>query len=151
MVDVKNEIIIDLPKEIVAEFVSNPGNAPQWCTHIKSVEWDKEKPLRAGARIVFNEQVMHRYQQHVYEVVEIIPSQKMVIRTRSNGMMLETTFGWQAVNENTTCMTLQNRGIPAFSKALSPLFALTIRTFTRRNLKYLKRMLENSNRRLAVL
>jgi hypothetical protein len=150
MVDVTTEIIINLPKEKVAEFVSNPGNAPQWCTHIKSVEW-KEKPLRAGVLIIFNEQIMHRYQQHVYEVVEVIPGQKIVIRTQSNGMMLETTFGWQAVDEDTTCMTLRNRCIPAFSRALSPLFALTIRNFSRKNLKYLKRLLEHSSRRMAVL
>ena len=151
MVDVKTEIIINLPKEKVAEFVTNPGNAPQWCTHIKSVEWDEEKPLRAGSQIIFNEQVMQRYRRHVYEVIEIIPGQKIVIRTRSNGMMLETTFGWQAINENTTCMTLRNRGIPGFSIALSPLFALTIRSFSRKNLKYLKRLLEYSSLRMAVL
>lgn len=152
MVDIRTEIIINLPKEQVAEFASDPGNAPRWCKHIKSVEWNDHNPLRAGAQIVFNERIMHRYLQHVYEVVEIIPGQKIIMRTRSNGMKMETTFGWQAVNENTTCMTLRSRGIPgAFSKTIAPLLKLAIRKASRRNLKRLKRLLEKSCRQLVVL
>jgi len=152
MVNVTNEIVINLPKEKVTAFVSDPANAPNWCTHIRSVQWNKEAPLRAGARLVINEQVMHRYQQHTYEVVEFIAGQKMVMRTESNGMVLETTIGWQAVDENRTCMRLRNRAQPAgLSKAISPLFALSISSYSRRNLKYLKRLLEYSVRRLGVL
>jgi uncharacterized membrane protein len=152
MVDVSTEIIINLPKEKVVEFASDPGNAPSWCTHIKSVEWNPEAPLRAGAKLVFNEQIMRRRQQHVYEVVEVIPGQKMIMKTSGNGMRMETTVAWQALNENTTCMTLRNRGIPtAFSKPIAPLLKLAIRKASRRNLKQLKKMLELSYRRLVVL
>ncbi|HUP10800.1 MAG TPA: SRPBCC family protein [Niastella sp.] len=152
MVDVKTEIIINLPKEKVAEYVSDPGNAPSWCSHIKSVEWNQHVPLRAGARIIFNEPGMRRYQQYVCEIVEIIPNQKMVVKTRNNNMRMETVFAWQAINENTTCMTVWSRGIPrALSRMISPFMALAIRHTSRRNLKQLKRMLETSHRRMVVL
>jgi hypothetical protein len=151
MVDVSIEIIINLPKEIVAEFASDPGNVPNWCTPIKSVEWNNEAPLRAGAKLVFNEH-MRRRKQHVYEVVEIIPGQKVIMKTRSHGMRMETTVAWQAINENTTCMTLRNRGVPiAFSRSIAPFLKLAIRKASRRNLKQLKKMLELSYRRLVVL
>src|SRR5688572_10299868 len=103
MVDVKTEIIINLPKEIVAEFVSDPGNAPSWCAHIKSVEWNQNAPLRAGVKIVFSEQIMRRHQRYVCEMVEIIPGQKVMVKTRNKSMRMETTIAWQAINENTTC------------------------------------------------
>ncbi|MBO9204136.1 MULTISPECIES: SRPBCC family protein [Niastella] len=148
MLDVSTEIIINLPKEKVAEFASDPANAPSWCAHIKSVEWNNEAPLRAGAKLVVNEKLMRRRQQLVYEVLEIIPGQKMIMQTSSNGMHMETTVGWQAINENTTCMTLRNRGIPA---AFAPFLKLAIRNVNRRNLKQLKKMLELSYRRLVVL
>ncbi|MFL5747393.1 MAG: SRPBCC family protein [Niastella sp.] len=152
MVDVSTEIIINLPKEKVAEFASYPGNVPNWCTHIKSVEWNNDAPLRAGAKLVFNGQIMRRPQQNVYEVVEIIPGQKVIMKSRSNNMRMETTVAWQAINENTTCMTLRNRGVPiAFSKPMAPLLKLAIRNVSRRNLKQLKKMLEFSYRRLEVL
>jgi uncharacterized membrane protein len=152
MVDVSTEIIINLPKEKVVEFASDPRNVPNWCTHIKSVEWNNETPLRAGAKLVFNERIMRRPQQHVYEVVEIIPGQKVIMKSQSNGMRMETTVAWQAISENTTCMTLRNRGVPiAFSKSIAPLLKLAIRKASRRNLKQLKKMLELSYRRLVVL
>jgi uncharacterized membrane protein len=152
MVDVSTEIIINLPKEKVAEFASYPGNVPNWCTHIKSVEWNNEAPLRAGAKLVFNERVMRRSQHHVYEVVEIIPGQKVIMKSQGNGMRMETTVAWQAINENTTCMTLRNRGIPtAFSRSIAPFLKLAYRKASRRNLKQLKKMLELSYRRLVVL
>jgi uncharacterized membrane protein len=151
MVDVKTEIIINLPKEKVAGYVSDPGNTPRWCSHIKSVEWNQQAPLRAGTKIVFI-QGMRGYQQYVCEVVEIIPNQKMVMKTRSNNMRMETVVAWQAINENTTCMTVWNRGIPrALSRMITPFMALAIRNTSRRNLKQLKRMLETSNRRMVVL
>jgi len=152
MVDVKTEIIINLPKEIVAEYVSHPGNAPSWCSQIKTVEWDQNVPLRAGAKIIFNERGMRRYQQYVCELVEIIPNQKMVMKTRNGNMRMETVVAWQAINENTTCMTVWSRGIPnALSRMITPFMVLAIRNTNRRNLKQLKRMLETSNRRMVVL
>ena len=152
MVDVKTEIIINLPKEIVAEFVSDPGNTPGWCSQIKSVNWNQHAPLRAGVKILFNEQRTRRYQQYVCEVVEIIPNQKMVVKTRHNNIRMETVIAWRAINENTTCMTIWNRGIPrALSRIITPFMALAIRNTSRRNLKQLKRMLETSNRRMVVL
>ena len=152
MVDVRTEIIINLPKEIVAEYVSDPGNTPSWCTHIESVEWNEDAPLRAGVKIVFDERIMRRHQRYVAEVVEIIPGQKLVVETRNNSMRMETVVAWQAINESTTCMTVWSRGIPrAFSKMISPFMALAIRSTSRRNLKQLKKMLEFSHRSMVVL
>jgi hypothetical protein len=152
MVDVKTEIIINLPKEIVSEFVSDPGNTPGWCSQIKSVDWNQHAPLRAGVKIVFNEQGTRRYQQYVCEVIEIIPNQKMVMKTRHDNMRMETVIAWRAIDENTTCMTIWNRGIPrALSRIITPFMALAIRNTSRRNLKQLKKMLETSNRRMVVL
>jgi len=152
MLDVSTEIIINLPKEKVAEFVSDPSNAPNWCPHIKSIEWNNEAPLRAGVRLLFNEQIMRRQLQHVYEVVEIIPGQKIIMKTHTRNRRMETTIAWQAINENTTCMTLRNRGIPAaFSKTIAPFLKLAFRKASRKNLKRLKRMLEFSYHRMVVL
>lgn len=152
MVDVKSEIIINLPKEKVAEYVSDPCNAPQWCAHIKSVEWEQHASLKAGAKIVISEHIMRRHLRQVYEVIEVIPNQKVVVKTRNNNMRMETTIGWKAIDENTTCMIVWNRGIPRrISKIITPLMALVVRSTSRKSLKLLKRKLETTNRRMMVL
>ena len=145
MVDVSTEIIINLPKEKVTEFALDPANVPDWCTHIKSVEWDHDAPLRAGAKLVFNEQIMRRPHKQVYEVVEIIPGQKVIMKSQSNGLRMETTVAWQAINENTTCMTLRNRGQPrGFSKLMAPIMARAVRRANRKDLERLKAILEDA-------
>lgn len=151
MSDITIEIIINLPKERVAEYASDPENAPYWCKNIKSVQWDSEAPVRAGTRLLVQEQIMRRNMQNVYEVVEIIPGQKVVVKTRSNGMKIDTTVGWQAIDEDTTCMTVRIRAVPnAFFKAIVPFKALAIRNTCRRNLKRLKRILEFTYVRMEV-
>jgi hypothetical protein len=38
-VDVSTEIVIRSPRGMVAEFSTNPDNAPMWYVNIKEVQW----------------------------------------------------------------------------------------------------------------
>jgi len=152
MVNVSTEIIIHLPKEKVAEFASDPDNAPKWYVNIESVEWLTEKPLKIGSQLVFRAKFMGRHLQYIYEVIEIIPGQKLVMQTVNTPVIIETTYGWQAVDENTTCMTFCNRGIPpGLSKILTPIVAIVIKQASRKDLKRLKSLLERNVRTLQPM
>ena len=52
-VDVLTEIEIACPRDHVAEFASDPGNATAWYTNIKAVEWRTSPPLAVGSQIAF--------------------------------------------------------------------------------------------------
>jgi uncharacterized membrane protein len=152
MVNVSTEIIIHLPKEKVAEFASDPENAPKWLVNIESVEWLTEKPLKTGSQLIFRAKFMGRHLQYIYEVIEIIHGQKLVMQTINTAYVIETTYGWQAVDENTTCMTLCNRGIPpGLSKILTPIVAIAIKQASRKDLKRLKFLLERNVRALQPM
>ena len=145
MVNVTTEIIIHLPKEKVAEFASDPDNAPKWQINIESVEWLTEKPLKAGSQLGVRAKFMGQHLHYIYEVLEYIHGQKLVMQTVNTPYVIETTYGWQAVDENSTCMTLHNRGIPpGLSKILTPIVAIVIKQTNRRELKQLKLLLEKS-------
>ncbi len=112
MVDVLTEIIINRPIEDVADYAANPDNAPEWYQNIKSSTWKTPKPLEVGSQIVFVAHFLGRKLSYIYEFVEIIPGQKLVMRTAEGPFPMETTYTWAIIDDQTTKMTLRNRGNP---------------------------------------
>ena len=52
-VDVSSEIVIRRPRREVAEYSSNPDNAPSWYVNIKSIEWKTPPLVHVGSTIAF--------------------------------------------------------------------------------------------------
>ena len=146
MVDVKTQILIYRTKDEVADFASNPDNAPLWYVNIKSVQWKTPRPLTAGSLIAFKAQFLGRQLAYTYEILEWAPGQKLVMRTADGPFPMETTYEWQAVDPDATRMTLQNRGNPSgFSKIAAPFMAWAMRRANQKDLKLLKGILEKTS------
>jgi uncharacterized membrane protein len=142
-VDVVTEIVVDRPPETVASFAADPDNAPIWYENIKSVEWKTPPPLRVGTRVAFVAQFLGRRMAYTYEVVELVPGQRLTMRTAEGPFPMETSYAWSAEGSGRTRMTLRNRGTPSgFSRWVAPFMALAIRRANRKDLALLKRQLE---------
>ena len=145
MVDVNTEIIINKPVEVVSSYAMNPDNAPKWYVNIDSAEWRTAKPLTQGSQIAFKAQFMGRTLAYIYEIIELIPHEKLVMRTADGPFLMETTYTWSAIDENTTKMTLRNRGEPSgFSKLFAPFMAMMMRRANNKDLRSIKSILEVS-------
>jgi uncharacterized membrane protein len=143
MVDVLTEMIINCPQEKVAEYAANPDNAPEWYVNIKSAEWKTEKPLTIGSQIAFKAEFLGRQLAYVYEIVEFIPSQKLVMRTANGPFPMETTYTWEAIDNRVSRMTLRNKGIPSgFSKLFSPFMSSMMKRANQKDLRKIKEILE---------
>jgi uncharacterized membrane protein len=143
MVDVSTEIVIDRPVERVADYSSNPDNAPKWYQNIKAVEWKTPKPLKAGSRLVFVANFLGRTLTYTYEVVEFVPRELLVMRSSEGPFPMETTYVWRATATGGTHMTLRNRGFPTgFSRVAVPLVSLAVRWANRKDLRKLKEIME---------
>jgi uncharacterized membrane protein len=142
-VDVKTEIVIDVPRDRVAGYAGDPTNAPGWYVNIKSVEWKTAPPLAVGSRVAFVARFLGRRLAYTYEVVELVPGERLVMRTAEGPFPMETTYTWEAAGPESTTMTLRNRGEPrGFSKLVAPLMASAMRRANRKDLARLKAVLE---------
>ena len=85
-------------------------------------------PLRVGSEIAFVARFLGRTLRYTYEVVELVPGQRLVMRTAQGPFPMETTYTWTASGSGSTRMTLRNRGEPSgFAKAVTPFMAAAMR------------------------
>jgi hypothetical protein len=143
-VDVSTSIVINRPSAAVSDYAANPANAPDWYVNIKTVEWKTPPPVTVGAQIAFVAHFLGRRIAYTYEVVELVPGERLVMRTAEGPFPMETSYHWQATPDGATRMTLRNRGNPSgFSKWLAPFMARAMRRANRKDLAALKRRLES--------
>jgi uncharacterized membrane protein len=144
-VDVSTDVTIGRPVEEVAAYAGDPENAPKWYVNIESVEWKTPPPLRVGSRVAFVAHFLGRRLAYTYELVELVPGSRLVMRTSEGPFPMETTYTWESPTEGTTRMTLRNRGEPSgFSKVVAPMMASAMRRANRKDLQRLKGLLEGT-------
>lgn len=143
-VDVLSEIVIDAPVEVVATYAGDPTNAPTWYRNIESVEWETPPPVAVGSRVAFVAHFLGRRLAYTYEVAELVPGQRLVMRTTQGPFPMETTYTWQPDGDRRCRMALRNAGEPSgFAKIGTPLLVAQMRRANQKDLQVLKNLLEH--------
>jgi uncharacterized protein YndB with AHSA1/START domain len=143
-VDIVTEVHIAAPPERVAAYAGDPANAPEWYANIDSVEWLTEPPAALGSRIAFVARFLGRRLAYTYEVVELVPGERLVMRTAQGPFPMETTYVWEPDGTGTR-MSLRNRGEPTgFAGVAAPVMAAAMRRANRKDLAALKAILERA-------
>jgi uncharacterized membrane protein len=142
-VDVRTEVVIGRPVAEVSAYAAEPANAPAWYINIRSAEWRTAPPLTVGSRFAFVAQFLGRRLAYTYEVVELVPQERLVMRTQQSPFPMETTYTWEAEGPHRTRMTLRNRGTPSgFASVAAKLLAQAMHRANTKDLARLKGLLE---------
>lgn len=160
-VDVLTETVIRRPREQVAAFSGDPTNAPRWYRNIASVTWQTEPPVRIGSRMDFVATFLGRTLRYTYEITELVPGERLVMRTADGPFPMQTTYTWADVPEaggsaargaaeggaaagsGATRMTLRNTGRPSgFARVGRPMMVAAMRRANTHDLAALKTLLE---------
>ena len=145
-VDVRVETLITAPIADVAAYASDPSHAPEWYANISSVEWETPPPAQRGSRIAFVAHFLGRRIAYTYEIGELVPGERLVMRTAQGPFPMETTYTWEEADGGTR-MTLRNTGTPAgFGSLTAPLVARAMRRATTKDLAALKAIMERPAR-----
>ncbi len=142
-VDVVTEIAIERSIDIVSAYAADPSNAPEWYVNIASVEWKTAPPLAVGSKLAFVAHFLGRRLEYTYEIVELVPGARLVMRTAEGPFPMETTYEWSPGGPAVTRMRLRNRGQPSgFSRLVAPMMEAAMRRANRKDLARLKELLE---------
>jgi len=142
-VDVTTEAIIERPRADVSSYAGDPTNAPRWYSNIDSVSWKTQPPIQVGSRMAFVARFLGRRLEYTYEITELMPGERLVMRTSEGPFAMETTYAWQDAGPGRTRMTLRNRGEPqSFAAVTAPLMAGAMRRANVKDLARLKEILE---------
>jgi uncharacterized membrane protein len=143
-VDVLTETVIERPVEVVAAYATDPANAPVWYANIESITWRTDPPVAVGSRMDFVAKFLGRTLSYTYEVTELEPGARLVMRTAEGPFPMETTYTWEPAGPHATRMTLRNRGAPSgFASVGAPMMVVAMRRANRKDLARLKQMLEH--------
>lgn len=146
-VDVEVEILIRRPCDEVAAYVADPSTAPEWYRNISSVDWQTPPPVAIGSRVAFVAHFLGRRIAYTYEVTEMVPGERLVMRTAQGPFPMQTTYTWTPVGDG-TLMTLRNSGAPSgFGALVAPVISRSMRRATTGDLAALKTILESAGPR----
>ena len=145
-VDVRVDTVIARPVAEVAGYAGDPTHAPEWYVNIREVVWQTPTPVAIGSRMDFVARFLGRRLAYTYEVVELVPDERLVMRTADGPFPMETTYTWEPVGDGATRMTLRNRGRPSgFAGIAAPVMRRAVRRATTKDLERLRSLLEGGS------
>ena len=146
-IDVQAQLLINKPKDDVAEYATNPHNDPLWVSGIIESKMLTEPPLAQGSQVERVASFLGKRIQYILEVVDWEPGTPMGMHSIKGPFPMDVTYEFQeALSESVELGTLARIHVKGeasgFFKLASPLLAQAVKRSIGKDLKNLKRIME---------
>jgi uncharacterized membrane protein len=130
------------PREQVAAYLRDPANDPRWIGGLRTARLLTPPPVGVGSQVERVASFLGRRIEYVNEITELTGT-RLAMRSVRSPFPMRVTYGFEDAGDATTQVSVRVEGDarPLYRLA-DPLLALLVRRSLRRDLRTLRRVLE---------
>jgi uncharacterized membrane protein len=141
-VDVTATGTIDRPREQVAAYLRDPANDTSWIGGLRSARLLTPRPVTVGSQVERVASFLGRRVEYVNEVTELTED-RLAMRSVRSPFPMRVSYGHREAGDGTTEVSVRVEGDAGrFYALLGPLLGLAVRRSIARDLRNLKRVME---------
>jgi len=141
-VDVTATASIDRPRDQVAAYLRDPANDTTWIGGLRSARLLTPGQVTVGSQVERVASFLGRRVQYVNEITELT-ADRLAMRSVHSPFPMRVTYGHRDAGDHTTEVSVRVQGDAArFYALVAPLLGLAVRRSITRDLRNLKRVLE---------
>jgi uncharacterized membrane protein len=142
-IDTRAVIAVACPRERVAAYLRDPGNDPHWIGGLRSARLVTDPPVGVGSRVERVASFLGRRVEYVNEVTELTGT-RLAMRSVRSPFPMRVTYGFEDAGGDTTEVSVRVEGDASrLYRLADPVMAVLVRRSVRRDLRNLKRLLED--------
>ena len=142
-IDTRAVILVARAREEVAAYLRDPGNDPAWIGGLRSAGLVTEPPVDVGSRVERVASFLGRRVEYVNEITELSGT-RLAMRSVRSPFPMRVTYGYDDAGDAATEVSVRVEGDASrLYRLADPLLAVLVRRSVRRDLRTLKRLLED--------
>ena len=141
-IDVRAVIDVARPREQVAAYLRDPGNDSSWIGGLRSARLVTDPPVGVGSRVERVASFLGRRVEYVNEITELTGT-RLAMRSVRSAFPMRVTYGFEDAGQATEVSVRVEGDASRAYRLADPIMATLVRRSVRRDLRTLKRVLEN--------
>ena len=143
-IDTRAVIAVARSREEVAAYLRDPANDPSWIGGLRSARLVTAPPVGVGSRVERVASFLGRRIEYVNEITELTGT-RLAMRSVRSPFPMRVTYGFDGAGATTEVSVRVEGDARRVYRLADPLLAWLVRRSVRRDLRNLKRVLENGS------
>jgi carbon monoxide dehydrogenase subunit G len=140
--NVREEILIERPRETVAAFVMDPANDLRWIGALVEVENLTDGPVAVGSRVKRVAKFLGKRVEYVNEIDELTSSRRLAMHSVKAPFDMRVAYSFEDAGDGTRVAVEAGGETGGYYRLAGPLLPLFVRMGIKRDLRQLKKVLE---------